>query len=87
VKFTEGSFFDTETVIWVPYTREPDYFKANANGLLPVWTFDGTGLAESDTADLGTDWPHNILDKAAITPSLAKAKEWTKDKQIRISES
>ncbi|HEX6126942.1 MAG TPA: hypothetical protein VFZ23_16330 [Pyrinomonadaceae bacterium] len=77
VEFIAGSFFETTKVILLPYTKEPDYFRVEEDGLLPVWTFDGSDSESLSTVDLQTDWPQNILDKAAITPSIENARKWT----------
>ena len=79
VKFTEDSYFSTKEVILLPYTREPNYFRVEPSGILSVWTFDGSNLGDSKTVDLAADWSQNILDKAAITPSLNTAIKWTKN--------
>jgi hypothetical protein len=80
VEFTKGSYFPTRLLILLPYTREPDYFKVEPNGVQLVWSFDGSNVGDAETVDLESDWPANILDKAAITPSIDTAKEWTKNK-------
>lgn len=77
VEFIADSFFETRKVILLPYTREPDYFLVEEDGFLPVWTFDGSNSSNLATVDLKQDWPRNILDKGAITPSLENAKKWT----------
>lgn len=77
VEFIADSFFKTKKVILLPYTKEPNYFSVEEHGLLPVWTFDASNSENLPTVDLQTDWPRNILDKAAITPSLENAKKWT----------
>jgi hypothetical protein len=80
VEFTEGSFFTTSQLILLPYTREADYFEVEPNGIQLVWSFDGSNVGDAKTVDLESSWPANILDKAAITPSIDAAKEWTKNK-------
>ena len=80
IELTEGSYFSTNQLILLPYTREPDYFKVESSSILSVWTFDGSNVGDEKTIDLESKWPNNILDKAAITPSEKTAKEWTKNK-------
>lgn len=80
VEFIESSYFSTKKLILLPYTQEPDYFKVEPNGIQLVWTFDGSNLGDTKTIDLRSKWPHNILDKAAITPSMNTAMEFTKNK-------
>jgi hypothetical protein len=80
VELTESSHFSAKQLILLPYTREPDYFRVEPSGILSVWTFDGSNLGDAKTIDLESKWPHNILDKAAIAPSIKTADEWTKNK-------
>jgi len=80
VHFLDRDYFDTRDLILLPYTSDKEYFKAKPSDILSMWTFDGSALGEADIVDLKTDWPHNILDKAAITPSIETAKNWTKTK-------
>jgi len=80
VRFLDKDYFDTRELILLPYTRDNDYFKAKPSDILSVWTFDGSKADNAENVDLKTDWPNNILDKAAITPSIETAKDWTKNK-------
>lgn len=80
VRFLDKDYFNANELILLPYTRDDDYFRAKSNDVLSVWTFDGSNVVDAKTADLKTDWPNNILDKAAITPSIETAKSWTKNK-------
>jgi hypothetical protein len=45
--------------------------------ILSVWTFAASKIGDATTIDLKSDWPRNILDKAAITPSIERAKKST----------
>jgi hypothetical protein len=80
VEFTEGSYFSTEELILLPYTNEPDYFRVEPSGILPIWAFDGSNLEGRKTVDLAANWSHNILDKAAITPSVDTARSLTESR-------
>ncbi|MFC1579619.1 hypothetical protein ACFL4N_01765 [Thermodesulfobacteriota bacterium] len=80
VKILDKDYFNTKTLILLPYTKDEDYFKASPSDFLSVWAFDGSEIDDEDSIDLKTDWPKNILDKAAITPSIETAKEWTENK-------
>ena len=77
VQLLDKDYFSTRKLILLPYTRDKDYFKAKPSESLSVWTFDGSKVTDEERIDLKTDWPHNILDKAAITPSIKSAKNWT----------
>lgn len=80
VELQDRDYFKSRKVILLPYTRETDYFKTEPEGLLPVWTFDGSKVGNEETIDLKSEWPRNILDKAAITPSSQIALKWTTKK-------
>jgi hypothetical protein len=77
VEFQDQDYFRTRHLLLLPYTREADYFQAPLNAMLSVWTFDASTLGDTETVDLQAQWPGNILDKAAITPSIDTAIKWT----------
>jgi hypothetical protein len=79
VRFLDKDYFNTRELILLPYTRDKDYFKAKPPDILSVWTFDGSKVDDAENVDLETDWSNNILDKAAITPSIETANDWTKN--------
>ena len=71
VKIENSKYFDLDHLLLLP--REPgagpEYFTVSGdNEIRSVWTFDGTTLDDSDSADLKSEWPRNILDKAIVTP-------------------
>lgn len=78
VQFLDKDYFHTRWLILLPYTREPNYFQALPGEILSVWTFDASRVGNAATIDLQAEWPGNILDKAAITPSVETAIQWTK---------
>ena len=80
IRFLDKDYFETRELILLPHIKDADYFKATPDDILSVWTFDGSDIGDAESIDLKSDWPHNILDKAAITPSIETAKEWTKNK-------
>lgn len=80
----ENSYFSSSDLILLPYNRETDYFNIERTGICSVWTFDGSDLGDAESVDLQANWPHNILDKAAITPSIETAEKWT---QYRTNEN
>jgi hypothetical protein len=80
VEFTEDSYFSTKELILLPSTRESDYFRVEPSGILTVWTFDASNLGDRKTVDLASGWSGNILDKAAVTPSMDTAIKWTKSR-------
>jgi len=77
VNFVEPKFFPVTKLILLPYTPGSGYFKSSEEEILSVWTFDGSAVGNAESVDLKSGWPNNILDKAAITPSLATAQKWT----------
>jgi len=80
VELQDRDYFKSRKLILLPYTRETDYFKTEPEGVLSVWTFDGSKVGNEETIDLKSEWPRNILDKAAITPSSQVALKWTSKK-------
>ena len=80
VELQDRDYFKSRKLILLPYTRETDYFKTEPEGVLSVWTFDGSKVGSEETIDLKSEWPRNILDKAAITPSSQVALKWTTKK-------
>ncbi len=78
VHFVDRDYFCTRDLLLVPYSRKPNYFRAKADEVLFVWTFDASKLAAAPTADISCGWPENILDKGAITPSRECALKWTR---------
>lgn len=80
VELQDRDYFKSRKLILLPYTRETDYFKTEPEGVLSVWTFDGSNVGNEETIDLKLEWPRNILDKAAITPSSQVALKWTSKK-------
>jgi len=80
VQFLDKDYFETRKLLLLPDTRDKDYFKAKPSDILTVGTFDGSKVGNAETVDLKTNWPKNILDKAAITPSIEVAEYWTKNK-------
>ena len=83
VKFLDKDYFRTRRLLLLPYTREPDYFKSSLDEILSVWTFDASKIGDAEMVDLRPKWPSNILDKAAITPSIDTAIKWTQPKNVR----
>jgi len=77
VRFLHKDYFPTRDLLLLPYTKKKDYFKAKPTEILSVWTFDASTIGEAATIDLRSAWPKNILDKAAITPSIEEAKKAT----------
>jgi hypothetical protein len=77
VTFTQQKYFSSKVLLLLPSTTDNDYFKARENEILSVWTFDGTQQKDAMTVDLRTEWPKNIWDKAAVTPSRETALQWT----------
>ncbi len=77
VNFPDKLFFSSRKILLLPYSNEANYFQCSDSETLSVWAFDGTGLENLDFVDLASNWPHNILDKAAITPSQDTATKWT----------
>jgi hypothetical protein len=78
VQFLDKDYFPTRDLLLLPYNKEKDYFKAKTDEILSVWTFDASKIGDATTIDLKSEWPKNILDKAAITPSNVTAKKWTR---------
>ena len=78
VHFNQPKYFSTQDLLLVPYLPGVDYFTSKEEDILSVWTVDGTKLHGLDQVDLSPDWPGNVLDKAAITPSKETAAKWTK---------
>jgi hypothetical protein len=78
IRFLDQDYFPTRDLLLLPYSRGTDYFKAKPDEILSVWTFDASKIGDVSTVDLKSGWPKNILDKAAITPSLEKAKKSTR---------
>lgn len=82
VEIEDSKYFGFSRLILAPYQNKvgKEYFQVSkAEKLKPVWTFDGTKVGDADFVDLATDWPENILDKAAITPYEAVVKEFGKE--------
>ena len=77
VELLDQDYFRTRRLLLLPTTREADGFRTSPDGLISVWTFDASAIREAVMVDVQTDWPHNILDKAAITSSIATAQKWT----------
>jgi hypothetical protein len=77
VRLLDQDYFSTRELLLLPYTRKKDYFRAKPDKILLVWTFDASRIGDAPTIDLKSDWPKNILDKAAITPSIDEAKRAT----------
>lgn len=79
VNFPDKKFFSSGKILLLPYSKDADsdYFQCSDGETLAVWAFEGKGLENMDFIDLASNWPHNILDKAAITPSLSTATKWT----------
>ena len=79
----EGSkYFGLPHLILLPYESGvgPEYFRIKNNDeFLSVWTFDGTNIGDLNSIDLKSEWPKNILDKAAITPLEAVVNEFGKN--------
>lgn len=78
VHFDQPKYFATQDLLLVPSGLIPDYFKSREEDILSVWTMSGSGLLGVGQVDLSLDWPDNILDKAAITPSKDTAAKWTR---------
>ena len=78
VRFLDKDYFPTRYLLLLPYTKKKDYFKAKSDEILLVWTFDASKIEDATTIDLQSAWPKNILDKAAITPSIQEAKKATR---------
>ncbi len=78
VRFLDRDYFPTRDLLLLPSTRKRDFFLAGADELLSVWAFDASGIGAAETVDLAAAWPKNILDKAAITPSIELARKWTR---------
>ena len=71
VGMKENKYFGFPQLILLPYESGvgPEYFSVNEEDkFLSVWTFDATKFEDSNNVDLKSEWPNNILDKAAITP-------------------
>jgi hypothetical protein len=77
VTFLESKYFSTNKLLLLPYNPDQGYFQAHDHEILSVWTFDGNILQDATAIDLKRDWPTNVLDKAAITPSRQTAEKWT----------
>jgi hypothetical protein len=77
VHFLDQDYFPTRELLLLPYNRKADYFRAEPSTILPVWTFDASVIGAAPSVDLASAWPKNILDKAAITPSIETARRWT----------
>jgi hypothetical protein len=77
VRFLDKDYFPSKDLLLLPYTRERDYFKAKPDEILSIWTFDATNIGDATMVDLKSEWPKNILDKAAITPSIETAMKST----------
>ena len=77
VTFNQQKYFSSRVLLLLPSTTDSEYFQAREGDILTVWTFDGSSQKDATTVDLKTDWPHNIWDKAAITPSRETATQWT----------
>jgi hypothetical protein len=78
IKLLDKDYFPTRDLLVLPYTKEPNYFKVKPDEMLSVWTFDASKIGNAETIDLKSGWSKNILDKAAITPSIETAKRFTK---------
>jgi hypothetical protein len=77
VRFLDKDYFPTRDLLLLPYTREPNHFRARRDEILSVWTFNASNIGDDETIDLKSDWPKNILDKASITPSIEIARKST----------
>ena len=75
VQFLDKDYFPTRNLLLLPYTREADYFQVKSDETLSVWTFDASRIGNAETIDFKSGWSKNILDKAAITPSIETAKK------------
>jgi hypothetical protein len=80
VRFLDKDYFATKDLLLLPYSKKDDFFFAKPDEMLSVWTFDASAIGGVEAIDLRSDWPKNILDKAAITPSLMTAQQWTKNR-------
>ena len=69
IRILDKDYFPTRDLLLLPYSRKPNYFR--------VWTFNASNIGNIESIDLKSDWPKNILDKAAITPSIERAKKAT----------
>lgn len=78
VRFLDKDYFPTKDLLLLPYTKKLDFFRAKSDEILSVWTFNASNIRNAEMIDLKSDWPKNILDKAAITPSIETAIKWTK---------
>ena len=79
VRFSDKDYFPTPTqdLLLLPYSRKRNYFRAGPDEMLYILTFDASKIGDAHIVDLKTEWPNNILDRAAITPSIEKATQWT----------
>lgn len=77
ITFLQPKYFSTNKLLLLPYNKDKGYFQARDDDILNVWTFDGSMVQDAAEIDLKTNWPNNILDKAAITPSRQTAEKWT----------
>ncbi|KPK47003.1 MAG: hypothetical protein AMS22_17275 [Thiotrichales bacterium SG8_50] len=82
VEIEESKCFGLSHLILLPYESGvgPEYFELKDNDkFLSVWSFDGTNIGDTNSIDLKSEWPKNILDKAAITPFKAVVNEFGKN--------
>ena|SRR5687767_4549374 len=80
VRFLDKDYFlhlPTQDLLLLPSSRKRHYFRARPDEILSVWTFDASKIGDAYIVDLNSEWPKNILDTAAITPSIEKARQWT----------
>ena len=77
VRFLDKDYFPTQDLLLLPYRRKRNYFRARPDELLYVSTFDASKIGDAYMVDLISGWPINILDRAAITPSIETARQWT----------
>lgn len=71
VEIADNKYFGIPRLVLLPYQRGagPEYFSiTERDQFCSVWTFDGTDVGDVPRIDLKSEWPRNILDKAAITP-------------------
>ena len=82
VEIEDSKYFGLSQLILLPYESGvgSEYFEMNENDkFLSVWTFDGTKIGDLNSVDLKSEWPNNILDKAAITPLETVVNEFGKN--------
>ena len=75
VRFLDKGYFPIQDLLLVPYRRNRNYFKARSDEALSVSTYDASKFGNAYMVDLKSEWPNNMLDRAAITPSFEKARQ------------